>query len=119
MIIKGIDITPIFQALISILALLVTAYLVPWLRLKIGEQKTEHLLQIIQIAVQAAEQYFGSGSGAEKKAYVLDYLEAKGIDVDDATIEAMVNELYGKENAPGGAPSYDVKMTGIGEEDPE
>lgn len=52
----------------------------------------------VKIAVTAAEQiYTGSGRGAEKKAYVLNWLREHGITVDaeklDALIEAAVYDL--------------------------
>ena len=45
----------------------------------------------MKIAVAAAEQiYTGSGRGEEKKAYVLEWLRAHGITVDDEKLDAMI-----------------------------
>lgn len=45
----------------------------------------------MKIAVSAAEQiYVGSGRGEEKKAYVLEWLRAHGVTVDDEKLDAMI-----------------------------
>ncbi len=45
----------------------------------------------MKIAVSAAEQiYNGSGRGPEKKAYVLEWLKQRGITVDEAKLDAMI-----------------------------
>jgi len=45
----------------------------------------------VKIAVSAAEQiYNGSGRGPEKKAYVLEWLKQRGITVDEAKLDAMI-----------------------------
>ena len=85
------DITPLFEALISIAAALVTVFLIPWLRTKLDEAKTEKLRTWVGVAVGAAEMlYTASGAGAEKKEYVLDFLHSKGYTADIEAIEAMI-----------------------------
>ena len=45
----------------------------------------------VKIAVSAAEQiYVGSGRGAEKKQYVLDWLHQRNITVDETKLDAMI-----------------------------
>ena len=58
-------------------------------------ERAQQLEDLIWKAVQAAEQLFGAGNGAEKKAYVVEYLEARGVDAEavDADIEAAVLEV--------------------------
>jgi len=92
------DITPIFQAVISVVAFAITAVVIPWLSKKIGAAKTNELLSWVKIFVEAAEQiYRESGMGEKKKAYVLNRLQEKGYDLDleaiDDMIEAAVLEL--------------------------
>lgn len=97
-----IDLTPILQAVIGVIAVVITVYFIPWLKKKLSVEQQAELAEWVSIAVTAAEQlYTGSGRGAEKKAYVLAFLEAKGYAVDtgsltdsiDALIEAAVYEL--------------------------
>ena len=92
------NITPIIQCVICVLFILGSAYGVPFLKAKLGAAKMTELQGYINIAVKAAEQLFaGSGRGAEKKSYVLAWLNDRGITVDpdkiDAMIESVVYEL--------------------------
>lgn len=93
-----IDITAIVEAVIALCVALVTAFVVPWVKRKLGEQGTEELLKWVAIAVNAAEQLYDSTDGKEKKLYVLQFLHEKGIKADgntiDAAIEAAVLELH-------------------------
>ena len=95
-----IDITEIVQALLALLAAIITAYVIPWIRKKIGNEKLEQLRSWCTIAVQAAEQLKSTGIITDKKQYVLDYLASKGFTVDDALVESTVNELFGKIASP-------------------
>lgn len=93
-----IDITTIIQAVITILVFVVSTFLLPWIRQKIGDGKTEELLRWVGIFVRAAEQIYNeSGMGVQKKAYVLEKLQEKGYNLDleavDDMIEAAVLEL--------------------------
>lgn len=98
-----IDITQIVTAVIGLLSALISAFLIPWIKSKIDDEKLQQADAIITIAVGAAEQLFKSTEGQLKKQYVLDYLKKKGITLDAATIEVMIenavillhNELYG------------------------
>ncbi|MDR1208878.1 MAG: phage holin family protein [Clostridiales bacterium] len=71
-----------------------TAFVVPAVKARADADKLTRTLDYIRIAVGAAEQIFsGPGQGAEKKRYVLNYLSEKGFQIDDAAIEAAVNDL--------------------------
>lgn len=85
----------ILEFAVAVAAIAVTLFLVPWLREKLGQERAERLEELIWKAVQAAEQLFGPERGAEKKAYVVQYLAAQGIDAaaHDADIEAAVLQI--------------------------
>jgi LL-H family phage holin len=94
----NIDITQICVALISLATALITTFLIPYIKSKTNSEEISKYLSFVKIAVQAAEQiYTGSGRGAEKKEYVVNYLESQGIKLDTETlnnmIESAVNEL--------------------------
>lgn len=96
-----IDLTPIVEAVIVLLAVIITAYAVPWLRNKLGTQRFNELKSWVEIAVEAAEKIFNeTGMGKAKKQYVLEFLEAQGFIVDaneiDAFIESAVYNLKGE-----------------------
>lgn len=74
-----IDLTPIMEAIIALVAAVITAFVIPWLKGKIDADKLEKIELWVTVAVEAAEQlYVGSGRGAEKKAYVVQFLQEKG-----------------------------------------
>lgn len=82
-----------------VLAAVAMLYLMPFLKAKIGDEKLKELWKMVCIAVQAAEQIFGSGKGVDKKEYALEYLDANGAtklatpEQLDALIEAAVYDL--------------------------
>lgn len=85
------DLTPIIQALFTLLTALVTAFLIPFLKRKVDEEKLNTLYTWVTIAVEAAEKIFSeSGMGEEKKEYVLTFLEEKGVTVDINVLDAMI-----------------------------
>lgn len=92
---ENFDFTPIFEAIITIISLILTGFVLPFVRQKIGEQKTETLKKWVSVAVQAAEQIYGSKTGQEKKEYVVSFLLSKGIVFDIDEIEALLEaEVY-------------------------
>ena len=92
------DLTPIFNAVIALLAALITAFVIPWLKRKTFAQEREELLRWVEIAVAAAEQIWDSTQGEEKKKAVLAFLREKGFTFSeseiDSAIEAAVLKLH-------------------------
>lgn len=88
-----INLTDVVVAIIGLCGTLVTAYLIPWIKKNASAKTQESIKLWTGIAVQAAEQIYGSEQGTQKKKFVLDYLAGKGIKVDDAQVEAAVYEL--------------------------
>ena len=89
----GIDLTPLFQAVIAFLAALVSYKLIPWIHARTTAQQQEMLRAAVSVAVYAAEQLYGAGSGKDKLMYVKGQLAKKGYRVDVDEIEAAVREL--------------------------
>lgn len=90
-----IDLTPVFQAVIALLAALITYKLIPWIRSKTTETQQANLRALVKVLVFAAEQLYGAGNGAAKLDYVQEKLEEQGFSVDREEIEAAVNEYFG------------------------
>ncbi len=93
-----IDITTIVNAVIALIAAIISAFVIPWIRSKTTAQQREDLVAWVKIAVSAAEQIFkGDKRGEEKKQYVLDFLKKNGFSVNEdavnAAIEAAVKQL--------------------------
>lgn len=84
--------------IIAVLSAVVTYVVVPLLRAKLGDQQLAVVKEWVTIAVHAAEQIFhASGQGEEKKQYVVDFLNSKGLKISaeelDRLIEAAVFEM--------------------------
>ena len=75
----NIDLTPIFQAVIALLAALVTYKLIPWIKSKTTAEQQALLSATVRTLVYATD-------------YVIKELEARGFTADRAAIEAAVAE---------------------------
>lgn len=85
------DITPIVEAVFALIAVAITAIVIPYIRKKTTAAQQSELNGWIALAVAAAEQiYQGSGRGAEKKEYVLGWLAHHNITVDITKLEVMI-----------------------------
>jgi len=89
-----------------IIGMLLTAYVIPWLKQKIGTEKLTRLTSYAEIAVRAAEQIYSDEEFKLKKSYVLSYLVNKSYEMGmnvttedlDNLIESTVNYIkYGME----------------------
>lgn len=94
------DITGIIEIVIALLSALVTTFLIPYIKKKMSAEKFSELQRWVGIAVEAAEQIYGSKTGNQKKEYVVNFLLSKGIVFDtdsvNALIEAEVHKLAKK-----------------------
>ena len=88
----NIDLTPIIQAVIALIAAIITVKVIPWIKAKTTNEQQALITATIKTLVFAAEQLYGSGIGNEKLAYVERELEAKGFKVERAQIEAVIKE---------------------------
>ncbi len=65
--------------------------MIPWIRSKTTAAQFEKIKMWVTVAVEAAEQiYTGSGRGAEKKAYVVEFLNSKGFKIDAETLDKLI-----------------------------
>lgn len=90
----NIDLTPIIQAIIALLAAIVTYKLIPWIKAKTTNEQQAMLSATVRTLVFAAEQIYGAGKGAEKLDYVIAELQKKGFTADRAVVEAAVRENF-------------------------
>ena len=92
------NITEIILAIITLISALVSAFVIPLVKKKVGAENMADFLRWVEIGVAAAEQIFTTVATAEKKQYVIDFLYAKGFAYNelevDAAIEAAVNRLH-------------------------
>lgn len=94
-----IDITPIAQAVIALISVIITVILIPYIRSKTTATQQERIQSLINIAVYAAEQLCTEpGSGEKKKLYVLGFLQERGITYDVSAIDLMIEAAVKKLN---------------------
>lgn len=85
------DITNIVAAIVMLLVAAATTFLIPLLKKKMDASKFEELKKWAEVGVQAAEMiYKGTGLGAQKKEYVLEFLEERGYSIDTEVINAVI-----------------------------
>lgn len=94
-----INLTPIFQALIGLLAAIITYRLIPWIKARTNNEQQATFRAMVRVLVFAAEQIYGAGHGHEKMEYVQRQLELAGFSINVAEIEAAVGEFIN--NVPG------------------
>lgn len=115
---ENINLTPIFQAIIALLAAIVTYKLIPWIRSKTSETQYENLKTAARITVFAAEQVFKNGSNEDKLEYAVKELERFGFSLDfDELRSAVEQAVYEMKTDNKITDSY-VKRNGA-EEDTE
>lgn len=85
------EITKIFYIVLSIISILISGVLIPYLRQKKLGAKATNALEAVEIAVKAAEQIFNKvGQGDLKKEYVLRRLSEQGIKLSEKELNDMI-----------------------------
>lgn len=84
------NLTPIILAVITLVFAAIAAFVIPWLKKKLSKEDMDAMLQLIQIAVRAAQQMYYAEGGDVRLKYVMDFLAAQGYDVDDEAIRAAI-----------------------------
>ena len=85
----------ILKIVLSAAVTIITVVIVPYVREKIKDSKYEKLLEMVEIAVRAAEQTIkGSGNGAVKKDEVVNFVSLwmiqHGIEVTSEQLDQLI-----------------------------
>ena len=88
-----IDLTPIFEVVIALIAALITYKLIPWIKARTTNEQQALLQATVKTLAYAAEQLYGAGKGAAKLDYVMTELEKRGFTADRAAVEAAVRNM--------------------------
>lgn len=94
-----IDLTPLFQAILALLASLITARLVPWVKGKTTAQQEAVLRAVCDVLVSAAEQLYKTQQITDRMDYVTRQLAQRGYTIDLAQIEAAVRRMQARKEA--------------------
>lgn len=93
----SIDLTTVINAIIALLAALVTYRVVPWIKAKTTNEQQAYIRALVKAGVYAAEQiYKTDGMGTQKMEYVKKFLNSYGFDVNITEIEAAVSEYINR-----------------------
>lgn len=90
------DITfDVLKIVISVCAALITAYVVPYFKVLKEDSRYESLVDMVEVAVRAAEQTFrGSGQGARKKEEVMtfacEWMQSHGISISSYQLDQLI-----------------------------
>ena len=84
----------ILKIVVSISAALISAFVIPLLREKIIDSKNNRLMEMVEVAVRAAEQTIGAGNGSLKKdeviSYVTSWMVAHGILITEEQLDQLI-----------------------------
>ena len=91
----------IVEAIASIAMVLITGYLIPWIKSKIGEEKYNRFVDYVELSVRSAEQLYSPEEWNKKKEYVrksaIALLDSIGLTISETEleniIEGLVNEV--------------------------
>ena len=91
-----IDLTTIIEALLALLAAVITYKVIPWIKAKTTNEQQKMLKAAVKTLVFAAEQIYGAGKGSEKLDFVIEQLKLQGFTADRVEIEAAVGEYINR-----------------------
>ena len=88
----NIDWSPLFNGLIALAGVILTAYIIPLLKQSLSSKQLENVRLAVNTSVRAAEMLFSTEQGEAKKKWVLDYLASQNIVVDEEQLNALIEE---------------------------
>ena len=96
---ENIDITPIIEAVIALVGIVITSFLIPFIKSKMTTNQFSYLEGIVKTAVYAAEVLFnGDGRGEEKREYVENHVkkicEQHKITFDATAVRQMIEKSW-------------------------
>lgn len=96
----------IFKVVFSVCLALATVYLVPYLKTLRNDARYKSMIDMIAVAVRAAEQTItGSGQGAIKKDHVMEFvrewLAKQGITITDTQLSDLIESAVWSMNNNG------------------
>ena len=88
----NVDWSPLFNGLIALAGVILTAYIIPLLKKSLSSKQLENVRLAVNTSVRAAEMLFSTEQGEAKKKWVLDYLASQNIVVDEKQLNALIEE---------------------------
>lgn len=96
-------ITKLVEAIVTVVIVIISAYVIPWLKNKVGEDKYTTIIEFAEIVVRSAEKIYTPEQWQEKKQYAVNLVieKAKNLGIDlsveevNAIIEGAVQAVKG------------------------
>jgi hypothetical protein len=85
----------------AVLLFVVKKYLIPWLKVKIGNDEYDELVKKIKDLMSVAEQHYGPKTGADKKAWVISEIKKLGLKFDEEMVGNLIDGFTGVLTAEG------------------
>lgn len=91
---QNINLTPLFQAFIGLLAAVVSWWVIPWIKAHTTEKQQANLAAAARTAVYAAQQIYGANRDENdaKLRAALEFLRDAGFDFDEAILRQAVEQ---------------------------
>ena len=94
-----VDMTVFFQAFLTLLATVITVFIIPWLKSKTKNEQLIHIREWAIELVEAAEVLIkGTKLGQQKKEYVMKKLKAiceeQGFTFDEKQLEVIIESTW-------------------------
>lgn len=84
----------ILKLVVSVSVAVISAFLVPYLRNKLKDEKYKNLIDMVKVAVYAAEQTIGAGNGGLKKqeviVFVSNWMRENGISITEDQLSQLI-----------------------------
>ena len=84
----------VLRLVVLLAVFVVTCYLIPWIRGKIGQDRMDAVTGWVNAAVLMAQQVYHAKTGAERKAIVIELLKeiliAKNISISDSQLDMLI-----------------------------
>lgn len=105
----------VLRLVVLLTVFVVTCYLIPWIRGKIGQDKLDEITKWVNSAVLMAQQVYHARTGAERKAIVIDLLRgiliAKNISISDDQLDILIEAAVKAMKMQEGSNAKIVKYT--------
>lgn len=88
-----VDLTPIIEATIGLIGVILTAFVVPAIKQKIDKNKLEKLKYWATVAVQAVEEADRNGTlpKSEKFDKAMEIIQAQGFKIDTESLKSVID----------------------------
>lgn len=84
----------VLRLIVLLAVFVVTCYIIPWMRGKIGQDRLDAVTSWVNTTVLMAQQVYYAKTGAERKAIVVDLLKdilmAKNISISDRQLDMLI-----------------------------